>query len=277
MACAEESVEKRMIATKPTGRESEGRDADLNLLPRRWVAAVPGAKAFLEKKKALEDAHGVKLTGSWTMTDLNDLEKTLALVKNEKFTVKNPKFQTIHLEKLPPGVGGYNYGNGLIKIRPGKVAQVLLHEIGHDFDEENPKWGEFKKISGWKDVSNLFTGIGSDYDSTGAYRPYDGTAVFEKDGKMIRDGEAVDLDSDGDRDGVVEVYSGKVFIHDENASFISPYAHTNPKEDFAETFESFFLNPQKLKTQCPAKFSFMVDLAGYDPTVAGVAKLLIRA
>lgn len=266
-----------MISTKPTSRESEGRDADLNLLPRRWVGVVANANVFLEKKEALEEAYDVNLTGKWSMADLNDLEKTFALIKNKKFTTQNPKLQTIHLENLPPGVGGSNYGNGLIKILPGKVGQVLLHEIGHDFDIENPQWKDFQKMSGWREVTAQFTKISSDYDSGGAYRPYDGTALLKRDGQLVNDGESIDLDGDGKVDGVAQVNSGKVFIYDKEAKFVSAYAHTNPKEDFAETFENFFRNPEILKKRCPDKFLFMVNFAGYDPTVSGIAKSMIRA
>ncbi|MEO1529513.1 MAG: calcium-binding protein [Planctomycetota bacterium] len=30
------------------------------------------------------------------------------------------------------------------------VVQIVFHEIGHEWENENPKWGEFKSLSGWK-------------------------------------------------------------------------------------------------------------------------------
>ncbi len=41
--------------------------------------------------------------------------------------------------------------------------------------------------------------------------------------------------------------------------YVSDYAQTNPKEDFAETYASHVLDPSLLKDVSPAKFNFMRD------------------
>lgn len=33
-----------------------------------------------------------------------------------------------------------------------EVHNVLIHEIGHNWDDENPEWGDWKDLSGWKDI-----------------------------------------------------------------------------------------------------------------------------
>lgn len=43
-----------------------------------------------------------------------------------------------------------------------------------------------------------------------------------------------------------------------SAPFITLYASTNASEDFAETYASFVLQPEKLK-QIPLKYQFMLN------------------
>lgn len=41
------------------------------------------------------------------------------------------------------------------------VVQVVFHEIGHEWENENPRWGEFKSLSGWKKKSSDATKVES--------------------------------------------------------------------------------------------------------------------
>jgi hypothetical protein len=53
--------------------------------------------------------------------------------------------------------GGINHGDGKIGLERGTFAansrftpmQVVLHEIGHNWENESPYWGEFMGLSGW--------------------------------------------------------------------------------------------------------------------------------
>lgn len=220
----------------------------------------------------LEKKYNVNLTshgGVWSKSDLDELDQQLKRLPKQ-FTVGSPKLQEINLKKQQDGVGGYNNGQGFISLSPKNITWALVHEIGHNFDNENPKWAEFKALSGWKNMTSRFKSISSDFIN-GSYKPYDGHATFRSDGKVYKDGDQIDFNRDGKIDGIVKIQYGQVMIHDVNATFYKPnenanaYSVTTPSEDFAETFKYFFENPQDLKKQCPKKYQFMVEFAGYDP------------
>ena len=47
---------------------------------------------------------------------------------------------------------------------------------------------------------------------------------------------------------------------DPNACFVSEYALNNAKEDWAESFELYFCDPETLKELCPKKYKFIHDI-----------------
>lgn len=217
----------------------------------------------------LETTYNINLTSKgmeWSETDLNTLGDQLDNLP-KKFTKNDPNLHTIEMAKQEPGVGGYNTGDGFISIAKGGVKHAIIHEIGHDFDNENPKWSDFLSLSGWQDVTSQFQSISSD-DINGTYAPYSGTALLKTDGNIYKDGDKVDLNGDGKTDGKIQVHYGKVMVVNESASFITQYASSNPYDDFAETFKMFFTDTASanlLKKTCPEKFQFMVDYTGVDP------------
>ena len=159
----------------------------------------------MNRELYLEATYNVNLTGkgvSWSQKDLDDFEWVMKRIGSPKLTTNSEAFSTIRLEKLAEGVGGSNHGNGLITIKPGGVKDHLIHEIGHNFEDENPKWKEFKNLSGWKNVTDQFKAASGDYSSDGAYQPYNGQATLKRDGKVYKDGESVDVDGDGKTEGV---------------------------------------------------------------------------
>ena len=219
----------------------------------------------------------------WTEEDLKDLDEQLGRLP-KKFTVESTSLREIRMEPQSAGVAGFNDGQ-IISVKSGEVDWALIHEIGHNFDNENPKWKQFQAISGWKDVSGKFDKISDDYEGN-SYVPHEGTARLKRDGKIYKDGDMIDLDGDGTIDGIVQVQHGKVKIHSDKANFYAPYqakdpykdiyAAVNPLEDFAETFKYFFQDPESLKKKSPEKFQFMVDYVGYDPTQAVYRPVPIR-
>lgn len=217
----------------------------------------------------LEVKYNINITGvgtEWTQDELKALDEELAKVPTD-FTIFDDNLREIRREAMQPGVGGYNTGSGLIAIGEGaaRVRHAIIHEIGHDFDNENPRWDDFLEASGWEDHSSEFSNISSDFVN-GVYTPSGGTATFN--GQVYHDGDAIDLDGDGTDDGIVQVHYGKVYVCDADADFITGYAATNPLDDFAECFKYFFTDPQALKNQCPEKYDFMVEYMGYDPLAA---------
>ena len=201
----------------------------------------------------------------WTEEDLKDLDEQLGRLP-KKFTVESTSLREIRLEPQSAGVAGFNDGQ-IISVKSGEVDWALIHEIGHNFDNENPKWRQFQALSGWKDVSGKFDKISDDY-SGGSYDWDDGTARLKRDGKIYKDKDKIDLDGDGKVDGFVQIHYGKVMIYDLEANFVSDYSRAHPMEDFADTFKAFFTDPKKLKEVSPEKFQFMVNYVGYDPTQA---------
>ena len=213
----------------------------------------------------LEVKFNINLTSNgeiWSQADLQALDAQLSLMPSD-FTTFNDNLREIRMEAMAPGVGGYNTGSGLIAIPPGGVQHAMVHEVGHDFDNENPRWDDFLALSGWENVSGQFSNISSDFIGD-TYSPYSGSAKFS-DGNVYHDGDPIDLDGDGTDDGIVQVHYGQVWVHDDTAAFNRAYAGTNPKDDFAEVFRLFFQNPQDLQNMSAEKYDFMVDFVGYDP------------
>jgi hypothetical protein len=211
-----------------------------------------------------------KTRATWSEEELQALDEELSKLP-VGFTLFDYQLREIQRKVLLDGSGGVNYG-GLIALPEGAgaVRHAMIHEIGHDFADDNPKWNEFLALSGWKDVSEQFSDISGDDKKDPAtgqlhYAPYDGDARLNRDGKIYSDGEVIDLDGDGRDDGVVQVHYGKVMVCDQDARFVSDYAHTNPGDDFAECFKAFFRNPETLKAADPGKYEFMVDFTGQDP------------
>ena len=60
------------------------------------------------------------------------------------------------------------------------VAQVVYHEVGHNFDNENPNWEDWKDLSDWRQFS-------SGADTTGFTQSDDGQWWFENGAQFSRD------------------------------------------------------------------------------------------
>jgi hypothetical protein len=60
---------------------------------------------------------------------------------------------------------------------------------------------------------------------------------------------------------------------DPSAEFVSSYAETNADEDWAESFEHYFLDPEELKADARSKYDFLNDMFGLyeDPEAFPVA------
>lgn len=82
------------------------------------------------------------------------------------------------------------------------TLMTIFHEIGHNWDEENPNWEAFKQKSGWRDF----------------FWPWES------------------------KDDYFEGDDGWYFLKSRADNFVSLYAQTNPREDFAETFAAYFLD-----------------------------------
>lgn len=229
----------------------------------------------LHTEASTELKYNINLTNAlepaWSIEELEDLQTELERMPID-FSVFNPKLSRIGIADLPDGVAARNRDGNGIDIDPNYINWALIHEIGHYYDQshENLRMDQFMEISGWRDVTSDFSSISSDYVD-GSYRPYDGTAVLNRDGQVYNDGDAVDLDGDGIDDGIVQVNYGDVMIYDPSATFARSYGSTHIMEDFATTFEYFFKNPASLQRNAPEKYDFMVAYTGVDPLADAVS------
>ena len=103
---------------------------------------------------------------------------------------------------LGPGFTGFNRGNGNIWFGDGaftsafEVAETTIHELAHNWDDENGKYTEWKSLSGWRQTN----------------RP-------NANETLSRDGN---------------------WVYSSTAEFFRDYGRTNPKEDFATSFEAYY-------------------------------------
>jgi len=110
---------------------------------------------------------------------------------------------------------GQNRGDGIIRIADnafGDITRVVLHELGHnwEFVNSNPYWYEqdqsFYDLSGWGFLFHVGDPVPA--------------------GKVLT--------------------ANQLIYYDPDAPFVSEYARTDPEEDFAETFMSYFLTRRSI-------------------------------
>jgi Ca2+-binding RTX toxin-like protein len=110
----------------------------------------------------------------------------------------------IHLTNSPLQFGGSDT----------LLRNYVLHEIGHNWDNENPNWTGFLGLSGWTTVNQ--TGNPN-------YRPIVGE------------------DTDANGNLIPGQKYGERWWYRTNASFNSFYAASHPWDDFAEAFSAYFM------------------------------------
>jgi hypothetical protein len=210
-------------------------------------------EANMEVKYNINIASGDK---NWTEGELNDLDAGLAKIPStlvldddqlgtiSRFSaLKDGNGKDIYAQTLNAngeiqftdlGVGaGYRY-KGVIPA----VTETIMHEIGHHFDNENPRWKEFMAISGWRDV-----GADTDFSSV-------------PNGPVK--GKDIGITDDPEGDYVVSRQYNRTFAHKAGAEFgIGDYTRQNPYDDFAETFMQYMQDPDGLKANAPQKYAFI--------------------
>ena len=73
------------------------------------------------------------------------------------------------------GFSAFNRGSGVIAytrlntLIPGSAAETTVHEIGHNWDNENPKWNEWLGLSGWQKKSTAGPGQALSTDGKWVY------------------------------------------------------------------------------------------------------------
>jgi hypothetical protein len=103
------------------------------------------------------------------------------------------------------------------------AKDTVLHEIGHNWEDENRYWGDFLRCSGWT--------------------------------RTIPSGKAY-LYYAAPSSPVTGKFSGWYYLKSRHGNFASDYARTSPYEDFAETFASYFMG-ETHGGVLTTKFAFM--------------------
>jgi Ca2+-binding RTX toxin-like protein len=102
-----------------------------------------------------------------------------------------------------PSYVGFNTGDGRVYMNDGTftsdlaVARTTVHELAHNWQTANGKFGEWKALSGWVQ-----------------------TSTPNADQTLSKDGH---------------------WVYTSTAEFARDYGRTNPYEDFATSFEAYFL------------------------------------
>ncbi|WP_406694320.1 hypothetical protein V5E97_24915 [Singulisphaera sp. Ch08] len=113
-------------------------------------------------------------------------------------------------------IRGRNRGSGRITLydgafsSSGQTALTTIHEVGHNFDTEHQNWSKWMSQSGWRS---------SEPSSSDASKYSKGTDD-EEDWWYLK-----------------------------SAKFARSYGKTNPREDFASAWESYFVFKYKLKNE----------------------------
>jgi hypothetical protein len=233
----------------------------------------------LAREMRLEIKYNVNIVNEggkpWSKQDLEELERGLSKLPIDH-TVENDKLRIISKRATVPTSDGDHAGQffeqGVILIgdgasgvpgsasRPNIIAETIVHEIGHS---KAPKWKEgleeFSKLSDWR-----FLGKPENLPSLAKYN--DGDVVTVKE---LRDAGVPGLNGLDDGSYLrISKRDGNVFVvpaakpPEESRNFVSPYAMTNPHEDFAESFALYYLDREKMRREFPDKFAFMEKMFG---------------
>lgn len=153
--------------------------------------------------------------GSWTAEEIERVDRALAdlhLRRNDVKLLKTSLGFESTFRRGRDGIGedtsvaGINSAGTitLLDLAFGSddlLAHVVFHEIGHNWEEETVNWETFKSFSGWREKTI-----------------FDWTTPA----------------------GFTLSNNGKWFFRT-GSSFVSQYARTSPKEDFAETFAAHMM------------------------------------
>lgn len=134
-----------------------------------------------------------------------------------------------------------------------RTEEILVHEIGHHIqlgvDNELQYIKEFGKLSQWYEVND---GTVADGSVNGFYTPEDLDDIYNN---LVADGK---LDEG-------------TYKHLKNDNFVTLYSSSSdPMEDFAESYKTFLLKPEKLMSVAPEKFFFINSMPTIQKRQIGI-------
>lgn len=192
----------------------------------------PDPKAFAAKQ-LFEAAHGIKLEerdALWTADEIQAVDKILELLP-EVFVSGNANIKSFVREAEYKGDYEGAPGDGMYRESAGPEAKkdyVVLYNKA------------FYNSAGQMDLQNLANTVvhelshSLDDEQPGPYQDWlDLSGWFQTNGH---------------------------WLPARNLGFVNQYAQGHPKEDFAETFTLYVLDPDRLRLVSPEKFFFMEKL-----------------
>ncbi|MFO0877960.1 MAG: calcium-binding protein [Gemmataceae bacterium] len=178
---------------------------------------IPGGEDVLvhiDPGQTIKYPNGSQLTGkAWTDDEIRRLDFVFAKLLNSGFRrlLQQANGAELVVQRVVEG-GAWNAGSYIAigdfpfnQTPDDYLRNAFLHEIGHNWDEENPHWDEFKALSGWRSTD-----------------PHDSTNYEQ--GHFL---------------GVFHDWWYLSNTSSSPAKFVSIY-HPNPLEDFAECFTAYF-------------------------------------
>lgn len=196
------------------------------------ATSSPDPEAFA-LKHLFEAAHGIKLEerdALWAAQEIQALDKVLELMPSV-FVSGNSNIRSIIREAEYKGEHEGAPGGGMYRESAGPKAKkdyVVLYNKA------------FYNSAGQMDLRNLANTVvhevshSLDDEQPGPYQDWlNLSGWFQTDGH---------------------------WLPTRSVGFVNPYAQGHPKEDFAETFTLYVLDPDRLRLASPEKFLFMERL-----------------
>jgi len=191
---------------------------------------------------------------NWTKADLDTFDKHLGKIPPQ-LVYGNKNLREFRRATTDPKNPSYAGLAGATKITLFKALDrgVTTHEVGHLIHKDAPKilaaFGELSKWS-WLTAAKLKKMVNKEG------LPNDLGAKLDqhrKDKSVNAFVKQSGFNYRWARYGKAKEY----WRYLANAGFVSQYARTNPREDFAETFEAYLVTPEKKRSKAPKKFEFM--------------------
>ncbi len=188
---------------------------------------------------------------SWTSEDLKIMdEEILSKIPPEILHAK-PNFRRFLREKGHEEFAGQASSHGRITLAGVLSLRTTIHELGHmvHFDDE-VLYKEFRRLSSWEELEAKFFANNNLEDLRS---DLDGDRAAKREDKRRSHGDYYY------RYARYQAKSAppKYWRYPQNACFISDYAKTDPMDDFADTLEEYFVDPDNLKSNCLEKYNFM--------------------
>jgi hypothetical protein len=223
----------------------------------------------LEFNGLLEDAY----RRQWTAGDLKQFDRILQTIPPDILHA-NADFGEVVRAAEHPTLGGQS-SEGEITLYGQLNLKTTWHELGHQFHDTDanghfqddpwdvPIFRAFARLSGWRRLTRDDVVLQA-RDATEHERLQ--RLLDTLDGQRDKKDKYARETHDGvfyryDRYPRVESPAGgripTYYRYSKDARFVTPYAATDPQDDFADSFAYYAVGPDDLRQKAPEKYEFM--------------------